>query len=136
MRYVNTTKKRKSWSMNNELKNCPFCGEKAEIYEGWRYASGDYNYYDVICTGCGISTNIEADSKTCEHMLDAIQAWNTRAEPKPTSAEVQEALKGLPDINILEVALHECEHGFTPQIEVSARHIKTIKSALERMGDE
>lgn len=123
--------------MNNELKNCPFCGEKAEIYEGWRYASGDYNYYDVICTGCGISTNIEADSKTCEHMLDAIQAWNTRTEPKPPSADVHEIRAALYWFNNLIEDM--CCANCPPQLNkciYDMPQYKTIKTALERMGAE
>lgn len=47
-----------------ELKPCPFCGEKAAI-------GCDWDCYDVYCIGC--NAHIELDG-----MEDAIEAWNRR----------------------------------------------------------
>lgn len=62
------------------LKSCPFCGEKSELYPGYRTrrdADGMIRPhgppYDIDCLGCGITV-------TPRDGMDAIEAWNRRAE--------------------------------------------------------
>jgi Lar family restriction alleviation protein len=56
------------------LKPCPFCGEKDEIYPGYRHMAPEP--YQIDCLGCGI------DFEPREGM-DVIAAWNRRAgDPK------------------------------------------------------
>lgn len=54
-----------------ELKPCPFCGEKAELYKGVTKHGLRY----VFCPSCYATAgdNNESDEQ-------AVEAWNTRAE--------------------------------------------------------
>jgi len=52
---------------DQELKNCPICGNDAKICQDYKLAK-----YDIKCTVCGISTCLY-DTK-----LIAAGAWNTR----------------------------------------------------------
>lgn len=79
--------------MSNELKPCPFCGNKYLWLEdiGIR---GTARYY-VICTTCGAKSNFE---KTPE---EAMKKWNERGEQTCS----------ITDLNSGEVADYECrEH--------------------------
>ena len=64
--------------MSEELKPCPFCGEKAEI-ETWTTSTTHIKYknYRVGCYKCGIHTDWMALN---EGKASAIEAWNRRAE--------------------------------------------------------
>lgn len=57
--------------MISELKPCPFCGEKAELYKGVTKHGLRY----VFCPSCYATAgdNNESDEQ-------AVEAWNTRAE--------------------------------------------------------
>lgn len=51
-----------------EIKNCPFCGEKASVWT--TYYMG--RTWGVICEGCGVrNMNYETEE-------EAIEAWNRR----------------------------------------------------------
>lgn len=57
--------------MSDELKPCPFCGDKAEIAPCWP------SLQQIKCTRCNSGTGLFADEPPA---LDrAIAAWNTRA---------------------------------------------------------
>jgi Lar family restriction alleviation protein len=51
-----------------ELKECPFCGGKAEIQEDV------YGNADIVCKKCGIATTLSNDKN------DAIERWNRRVK--------------------------------------------------------
>ena len=105
--------------MSEELKKCPFCGGEADLMTD---ELGDSNSGTVMCMSCF------AVSNTHDNWRDAILAWNTRTEPKPPSADVQEALDALLDMaNRLQLL----DGPYSWDIEV-----ETIKTALERMGAE
>ncbi len=68
---------------NDELKPCPFCGGKAEVFfnkanELWYVCCYD-EYNDFDC--CEINTTWYSKKE------DAIEAWNTRTEPKAITKE-------------------------------------------------
>lgn len=52
--------------MKKELKPCPFCGHKAEL---WEDMAGSWL---IQCNGCGISTMHRWSQKMC------IEEWNRR----------------------------------------------------------
>lgn len=58
--------------MSEELKPCPFCGEKPFLEKGYNQQTGEYykDEFCVICTHCNVGV------WTAES--EAIQAWNTR----------------------------------------------------------
>ena len=64
-----------------EVKQCPFCGAKAEFSSGWY---NDYSYARVDCTGCsaGVYTDSEREPEaTLDELEKAVLAdWNRRAE--------------------------------------------------------
>lgn len=66
-----------------ELKPCPFCGGKAEIWHG--SARDEHICFDtisVLCFDCGARTReiwIDDENKYRAER-DAIEAWNRRAE--------------------------------------------------------
>lgn len=69
--------------MTEELKNCPFCGGKAEL----KRSSLTCTFYDVYidCFDCKSSSPRfsvdEYDDKTkIKAKEDAMKAWNTRAK--------------------------------------------------------
>lgn len=72
-----------------ELAGCPFCGEKTELYPGYR-GMGAGKPYQIDCVGCGIEF-------TPREGMDVIAAWNRRAttSPQPTQAGLREALGDL-----------------------------------------
>ena len=75
---------------DRELKPCPFCGEKAEIYMG-----DGISLSKVWCRNCRVSTgNFKSDIK-------AISAWNKRSY-KPLGKEELEEIIGK-EINKWEV---------------------------------
>lgn len=52
--------------MKNKLKPCPFCGDKAKLFE-------DYSgLFTVQCEKCGISTLLKRNSE------EVIADWNRR----------------------------------------------------------
>lgn len=57
-----------------QLKECPFCGGKAQAYEVNKYPKEIGKRYSVICTDCGasVTTTYQADCW-------AIKAWNKRS---------------------------------------------------------
>lgn len=57
--------------MTNELKPCPFCGSEAKLFT----ARGKCNQI-VRCVACNVSPGYRQTKK------EAIEAWNTRAEPQ------------------------------------------------------
>lgn len=73
-----------------ELKPCPFCGSKAEIY--------DYdNVCHVHCTGCDAKTaDYYAFSDTQyngQYALDAIRSWNNRVTASDMLDEISQTLQ-------------------------------------------
>lgn len=60
-----------------ELKNCPFCGGKAQAYEVNKYPESIGKRYSVICTGCGAQV-----TTTYQEKHWAITAWNKRMSYK------------------------------------------------------
>ena len=81
---------------DTQLKPCPFCGEAAELNQYGRR-------YWAVCTGCRTYR-----SGTDEHEVDAIEAWNTRAN---TLTDAERA--------VVEAAVAEAENtrrnnGWTP----------------------
>lgn len=58
--------------MSEELKPCPFCGGKAELYED-HYQYTDHSAW-IRCTNCFIHT------QTLFGKNEVIQQWNTRVE--------------------------------------------------------
>ena len=74
----------------DDLKPCPFCGEKCVTTEfdhgqgdKWGYASCD------VCAGCGpeVRTNYDREPDGPWHS-EAIAAWNTRADAATIKAAV------------------------------------------------
>ena len=64
----------------DELKPCPFCGEKAEIYLGDSsdgYIKGT-QYIEAYCNKCGASIKARL-------VAEAIKKWNTRVEASGTT---------------------------------------------------
>ena len=55
------------------IKNCPFCGHTATIYEYQKEA------YYIVCDYCGTGTTMYPTEE------EATLAWNTRFEPKTDS---------------------------------------------------
>lgn len=51
---------------NEELKECPFCGDKPGILEG-------YSVWFVICVD-----DVHRAGTCCKTKQEAIKAWNTR----------------------------------------------------------
>lgn len=54
--------------MSDELKPCPFCGGRAELYGSWQ------DSWIVECVKCHASTDDYKEN------FDAILAWNARAD--------------------------------------------------------
>jgi len=82
-----------------KLKECPFCGRKAEIFH-----NNKTNLYTVECYDENEeSCDMETRTSGFEKELDAIEAWNTRATPQQPS----EPLKELDEKAILMV-LDQC----------------------------
>lgn len=59
----------------DELKDCPFCGGKAELY----FPAMMPNAW-VICSKCGISTPMQLAFSLEEAKERAIYSWNRRAK--------------------------------------------------------
>lgn len=60
-----------------ELKLCPFCGEKAELYIEFEPDVGaGYSGYSVRCRSCFARTGIYTSEQAAVHI------WNRRAEPE------------------------------------------------------
>ena len=78
----------------SELKDCPFCGEEAELIKQDRHHPiGGLYYYWVECTGCEISVPNNQDVVTPD---DAIKVWNTRSNIK----EAVETTDNTPKVTI------------------------------------
>ena len=60
-----------------ELKPCPFCGEKAEVSSG-RFDGKDTSY--VMCTRCGSRGEFFFVSSRYASAEKAIKAWNRRVQ--------------------------------------------------------
>lgn len=62
--------------MADPPKPCPFCGEKNEIYPGYRRLPGSFRLadkpYQIDCVGCGIEFEPREG-------MDVVAAWNRRA---------------------------------------------------------
>ena len=56
----------------SELRPCPFCGGEAHVM-AQHWDDGSHVWW-VECRACG------AEAKRCDDGLEAIDAWNTRAE--------------------------------------------------------
>lgn len=73
-----------------ELKNCPFCGEKAEfVYDG--DPDGDHHSFRIMCTGCAarggpVYKNGKIYEVHDEIKSGAAEIWNQRA-PQPTDSK-------------------------------------------------
>ena len=68
-----------------ELKPCPFCGEKADIYLGDSsdgYIKGT-QYIEAYCNRCGARIK-------SHYVADAIEAWNSRPNPWHTGTPSEE----------------------------------------------
>ena len=65
----------------SELRQCPFCGGEASVYESNRYPSSGNRItgYTVICTDMDC-INYRADDWYERTEKRAIERWNTRAE--------------------------------------------------------
>lgn len=61
-----------------EIKPCPFCGGKSEVY---RRGSAILRWY-AMCTSCSASS----DENYCSPK-DAADAWNQRFEDNPSEAD-------------------------------------------------
>ena len=66
-----------------ELKECPFCGGKAELKTGTAYNS--YPTARIVCGRCKAMTATYTDGK-CDGsaLFEAIGAWNMRSEKYET----------------------------------------------------
>lgn len=102
-----------------ELLDCPFCGEKAVIGEG-----ADHAY--VTCRNCACATPV------CSTVEQAIDIWNTRTskivgkrEPNTPYLRLK---KSLYDVTGMACALCKTKHCQTVQIECSG--IAEAKEAL------
>lgn len=61
-----------------ELKQCPFCGGRAEIVDNGEPIGSKFYFVDVLCMNMVCRGNSSVlDSRTKEQ---AIAAWNMRAE--------------------------------------------------------
>lgn len=60
------------WKDFQPLRECPFCGGEADIFE----ASEDS--FCALCTDCGVETPYQTSTE------EAIAAWNRRAQPEIT----------------------------------------------------
>lgn len=61
-----------------ELKKCPFCGGKADIYEGEQdFLIYKQKCYSVFCKSCHCTTQYERTEK------EAIDNWNNRVGDQP-----------------------------------------------------
>lgn len=77
--------------MSEELKPCPFCGAKAEIYQPAICLGdddADVDWLRPVCTGCGIggiSVRFRDHRRASPDYIDArnkaIYAWNRRVQP-------------------------------------------------------
>ena len=61
-------------TMQNELRECPFCGGEAEIIPFDRKALGvwKFHFFYVQCRLCSNGTHVFT------YEIDAIEAWNRR----------------------------------------------------------
>ena len=86
--------------MRMKIKNCPFCGGKAEVIEA-THPDGNMHYDEchVQCTECGARTReFTMNGYYGWHTEDdAITAWNRRTMPKPDKIweDIKEG-KGIP----------------------------------------
>lgn len=55
-----------------EIKPCPFCGGKAEVFQ--RVKHNGFNTYEIHCLNCGIGTE-ESPLEEVTHRY-----WNRRAD--------------------------------------------------------
>lgn len=72
--------------MENEIKNCPFCGAEANIWQNYSCKTGYYFVY-CKCSMCGAQgktfpsecepAEIGWSNSACD---SAIKAWNTRVK--------------------------------------------------------
>lgn len=60
--------------MSNDLKPCPFCGNKAEIY-----VDDDFGFALVSCDKCDVSLCNEDSDIPIVNAMRAIKKWNRRA---------------------------------------------------------
>ncbi len=60
---------------NDIVKDCPFCGGKAEYNEEWQHEHYGFDTPYVECSICGVR-NFESSKEI------AIKNWNTRIEKK------------------------------------------------------
>ena len=68
--------------MNDKLKPCPFCGGKAILSESHTVAGETFELCFVFCESCCAETSLHNTKQ------DAIEAWNSRAEPTFTPDEI------------------------------------------------
>lgn len=83
-----------------EIKPCPFCGGKSEVY---RRGSAIIRWY-AMCTSCGAST----DEDFCR-IEDAFDAWNQRFEQNPSEADrwLSEATEQRARADLLQMQVDE-----------------------------
>jgi hypothetical protein len=114
-----------------ELLPCPFCGEKEELYPGYRGMGGGMPF-GVDCIGCGIDF-------TPRKSQNAIRAWNTRtalSSPIDRNAVIRECAAVAGEhgygIEISEwVAMTKKEHGAYACKSVE----KAILALIEQEGN-
>lgn len=97
--------------LKNGLRECPFCGGKAEVYEREMDRSATVYFFAGCCaTDCG------AESDWFQDRTDAIEWWNRRSQPQPpaipsdakwTEKHVRNVLDDQPT-TITEVAVNLC----------------------------
>ena len=69
----------------SELKACPFCGSEARLSTESGRRDNPRTYTGCEGAGCRVSICRQTES-------EAIEAWNTRAEPEPSSEALVAAL--------------------------------------------
>lgn len=90
----------------SELRECPFCGGEASVYESNRWPSSGNRItgYTVICTDMDC-INYRADYWYERTEKRAIERWNTRYE-RTCEMELQTCVD--PDGNIFSFVCSEC----------------------------
>ena len=76
---------------NKTLLPCPFCGGEAEIVKYYKDGKTMFSdKYAVLCRYTGDEQGCGAEGQINKIKEIAIQAWNTRVEPKGLTGEENE----------------------------------------------